>query len=241
MTHQDDNPTIEDLWRRLLDLAHRPVAAVFDQIKQAWRHHRDQVSTNPAYAAALGAAVTAVVELFTHDPRLLTVLAAFVALYVAIHRATHPDPLEAVRRRLAGRRRPLGPRPRLALTPPERNHPSPRQPAGGFVMSEGGHHEQGNPAAPQHQHPDRQHRRPRPRLALPSRRARRRDQPLPGTHPGRRRRASTVPLGSAVAPYRRGDTGVRPDDDPPDRRRVPSPVVRRRRQAGDLPLRHRRT
>jgi hypothetical protein len=92
MTDQHDDPQPDDLWERLRDLVRRPITAARDRIKEAWKSHRDQVSTNPAYATALGAAVTAVVELFTHDPRFLTVMAAFVALYVAVHRATRPGP-----------------------------------------------------------------------------------------------------------------------------------------------------
>ena len=65
---------------------------LFGKIKAGWAKHRDQVSTNAAYATALGAAATAVVELFTHDPALLGVVTALVAVYVAIHRAAHPDP-----------------------------------------------------------------------------------------------------------------------------------------------------
>jgi hypothetical protein len=76
------------LWARIKKL----LADALRCVKAGWARHREQVSTNPAYATALGAAATAVVELFTHDPKLLAVVAALVALYVAIHRAGSPDP-----------------------------------------------------------------------------------------------------------------------------------------------------
>jgi len=76
------------LWARIKKL----MADALRCAKSGWAKHREQVNSNPAYATALGAAATAVVELFTHDPKLLAVVAALVALYVAIHRAANPDP-----------------------------------------------------------------------------------------------------------------------------------------------------
>ena len=52
--------------------------------------------------------------------------------------------------------------------------------------------------APQHQHPDRDDRPARHRLALPRRGAGRGDQPLPRTHPRRGRRTTAVPLAGPV-------------------------------------------
>ncbi len=61
-------------------------------LKQVWASHQERANTNTAYVAALGAAACAVAKLVTQDPALLAVVAALVAVYVAIHHATTPDP-----------------------------------------------------------------------------------------------------------------------------------------------------
>ncbi len=103
------------------------------------------------------------------------------------------------------------------------------------------HHDPERPAAPEHQHPDREHRPARHRLALPRRGAGRGVQPLPRTDPRRGRRTTAVPLAGqspAGSPSRSPPT--LDDDDPPRPARRPRPLGPGRRPAGHLPLRHRR-
>src|SRR4051794_31565525 len=92
MENEHSKPFFAHQWHQIRALTARQLHTASEWAKATWTRHRDQVSTNPAYATALGAAVSAVVELFTHDPQFLAAVAALIALYVAIHRATHPDP-----------------------------------------------------------------------------------------------------------------------------------------------------
>jgi hypothetical protein len=51
-----------------------------------------QVQNNPSYATALAAMVTTLAELAISDPSALSVLAAGIAVYLAIHRASSTNP-----------------------------------------------------------------------------------------------------------------------------------------------------
>jgi hypothetical protein len=57
-----------------------------------WGKHCDQVQNNPSYATALAAMVTTLAELAISDPSALSVLAAGIAVYLAIHRANSTNP-----------------------------------------------------------------------------------------------------------------------------------------------------
>jgi hypothetical protein len=50
------------------------------------------VQQNPSYATALAAMVTTLAELAISDPSALSVLAAGIAVYLAIHRASSTNP-----------------------------------------------------------------------------------------------------------------------------------------------------
>jgi hypothetical protein len=60
--------------------------------RTVWRKHCDQVQANPSYATALTAMVTTLAELAIHDASALSVLAAGIAIYLAVHRANSTDP-----------------------------------------------------------------------------------------------------------------------------------------------------
>lgn len=57
------------------------------QILRTWQAHRDRLSKDPAYGAALVGVVVAACELITRDPRVIAVVAAVMTAYVTISRA----------------------------------------------------------------------------------------------------------------------------------------------------------
>jgi hypothetical protein len=60
--------------------------------RTVWGKHCDQVQNNPSYATALTAMVTTLAELAISDTSALSVLAAGIAVYLAIHRASGTIP-----------------------------------------------------------------------------------------------------------------------------------------------------
>jgi hypothetical protein len=61
-------------------------------VSTVWGKHCEQVHSNAAYATALAAMVTTLAELAITNPSALAVLAAAVAVYLAVHHATNPNP-----------------------------------------------------------------------------------------------------------------------------------------------------
>jgi hypothetical protein len=61
-------------------------------VRTVWGKHCDQVQNHPSYATALAAMVTTLAELAISDPSALSVLAAGIAVYLAIHRASSTNP-----------------------------------------------------------------------------------------------------------------------------------------------------
>jgi hypothetical protein len=88
------------------------------------------VQNNPSYATALAAMVTTLAELAIHDASALSVLAAGIAVYLAIHRANSTNPY---RRDSDG----WGDTPPTGDNPTRTTTSQPSASAGGFVISEG--------------------------------------------------------------------------------------------------------
>jgi hypothetical protein len=93
---------VKTVWRQLRK-SQQPASWLKDQAHQGlrwlrswattvWGKHCDQVQNNPSYAAALAAMVTTLAELAISDPSALSVLAAGIAVYLAIHRASSTNP-----------------------------------------------------------------------------------------------------------------------------------------------------
>jgi hypothetical protein len=72
--------------------AHEGLRCLRSWARTVWGKHCDQVQNNPSYATALAAMVTTLAELAIHDASALSVLAAGIAVYLAIHRASSTNP-----------------------------------------------------------------------------------------------------------------------------------------------------
>jgi hypothetical protein len=93
---------VKTVWRQLRK-SHQPATWLKAQAREGlhqlrscartvWGKHCDQVQNNPSYATALAAMVTTLAELAIHDASALSVLAAGIAIYLAVHRASSTNP-----------------------------------------------------------------------------------------------------------------------------------------------------